>query len=234
MSQALYNEKMPLIQKDVEGVLAEVAAISVTNDEELNMASAVRMKIREREKRINTIRLEAIAPFKEQVEKYNSAFKGEEEKLSRARALVEGKIENYMRVEELKALEAQRKAREAAEKADREAREKADKLRQEAEQATTPEVKQELEEQAQAEVYSAQLAHIPAEQAKSNVRTEAGTLTRKKVWKAEVYDLAAFVANYPELCMADPKKVSEYVQNTKQEMEAHGLKIFQATQFSGR
>lgn len=234
MSQALYNEKMPLIQKDVSGIVAEVSSIVVTNDEELAQASEIRMKIKAREKKINTIRLEAIAEYQDIVKKYNASFKGEEEKLIRARTIVEEKIENYMKVQELKALEAQRKAREAAEKSEREAQEKAEKLRKEAEQAATPAVKEELEAKAVEELCTAQLAQLPAEQVQNNVRTDAGLLIRKKVWKAEVYNLEEFIAHYPSLCMPDPKKVSEYVQNTKQELEEHGLKIFQQSQFSGR
>lgn len=234
MSQALYNEKMPLIQNDVKGIVAEASAMIVTDDEQLAQASEMRMKIKAREKKINAIRLEAIAEYQQYIKQYNGAFKSEEEKLIKARTIVEEKIENYMKVQELKALEAQRKAKEAADKAEKEAQAKAEQLRKEAEQAATPEAKEKLEEKAQEEVYQAQLSQLPAEQVQNNVRTDSGLLIRKKVWKAEVYDLAEFVAHYPELCMPDPKKVSEYVQNTKQEIEEHGLKIFQATQFSGR
>jgi colicin import membrane protein len=234
MVEAVFKEKMPLIKRDVEGILAEVAAVSVRNEEELTLAATLRNKIRMREKRIDEVRKELIRPYQDQVKAYNAAFQGEGDRLESARRIVDEKIEAYMHVQELRAMEEQRKAEEAKRAAEKEAAEKAEALRKQAAEAKSVEEKEHLEEKAKETVYEAQLQHLPAEQAKSNVRTEAGTLTRKKVWTYEIYNPEEFVVKFPHLCMPDPKKVLEHVRNEQREFEGNGLKIFQATQFSSR
>jgi len=229
-----FTEKLPLIKKDVEGIIATATAIDVRSKEALDEAANMRMQIRKRETRIDAVRKELIAPYQDQVKTYNAAFKAESDKLAQARAILESKMEAFMKVEELRALEAQRQIDEKRKADEKEAQEKAEALRKEAEQAATPEKAEELHAQAQEAVYAAQLTNVPAEQAQATLRTESGTLSRKKVLAYEVYDQETFVRARPDLCMPDPKKVREWMMEQKQEYDGEGIRVFQQAQFSGR
>lgn len=234
MQQAIVNEKLPIIKSDIEGIVKEVSVIIVNDEESRSAASEVMKKIRSREKRIDDLRKEIIKPYQDQVKTYNAAFNNELDKLVRARKLIEQKLEAYMQFLEKKAAEEQARIEAKKREAEEKARKEAEELKKQAAEAKNVEQKEFLEEQAEKKVFEAQIAHMPAEQVQNTIRTDTGTVTRKKVWDFQITDEQEFIKHFPELCSPDTTKIREYIQAQKEETEIHGLKVFQKAVYSSR
>lgn len=240
-------EKIPAIQGYIKDVEQQLEGVTVTTQEELATASAFRMQVAERYKKVETLRKAAVEPHNKIVKEYNAAFKNELDKLDRIKRGIDAKIDQFIKVEELRALEAQRKADEARKQAEAEAAKEAERLRaearakEEAAQNASAEEAAKLraeaaaaEEQAQEEVFAAALQAMPAEQAQTTVRTEHGTVSRKLVWDYEITDEEAFVRQRPDLCTPDPKKIRAWIMETKVAVDSEGIRVFQKGQISGR
>lgn len=240
-------EKIPAIQGYIKDVEQQLEGVTVTTQEELATASAFRMQVAERHKKVEALRKAAVEPHNKIVKEYNAAFKNELDKLDRIKRGIDAKIDQFIKVEELRALEAQRKAEEARRQAEAEAAKEAERLRaearakEEAAQNASAEEAAKLraeaaaaEEQAQEEVFAAALQAMPAEQAQTTVRTEHGTVSRKLVWDYEITDEETFLRQRPDLCTPDPKKIRAWIMETKTAVESEGIRVFQKGQISGR
>lgn len=223
------NVKLVAIREDMKGIYAEVGSLTVTDQDSFVIASDVRNKVRKRKKRVDELRKEAIAPFKEEVDRYNNLFRIELDNLDELLRKVDNKLIAFTEAEEKKAREEQARLREEREKAEKEAEE----LRKQANQTTDVEVSQKLEEEANKKELASQVVEV-VEAPKTTIRSETGTLSVKKIWSYEITDVSLLLKTHPEFFVPDSKLINDFVKIVREEKEMDGLRIFQKTSLASR
>lgn len=203
------NVKLVAIREDMKSIYTEVGSLTITDHNSFTAASDVRNKVRKRKTRVDELRKEAIAPFKEEVDRYNNLFRIELDNLDELLNRVDGKLIAYTEEEERKAKEEQ--ARISRERAKQE--EEAKKNNTVVEQLSPIEV---------------------VEAPKTTIRSESGTMSVKKIWTYEILDTTLLMKTHPEFFVPDSKLINDFVKIIKEEKELDGLRIFQKTSLASR
>lgn len=223
------NVKLVAIREDMKGIYAEVGSLTVTDQDSFVIASDVRNKVRKRKTRVDELRKQAIAPFKEEVDRYNNLFRIELDNLDELLRKVDNKLIAFTEAEEKKAREEQARLREEREKAEKEAEE----LRKQANQTTDVEASQKLEEEANKKELASQVVEV-VEAPKTTIRSETGTMSVKKIWSYEITDVSLLMKKHPEFFVPDSKLINDFVKIVREEKEMDGLRIFQKTSLASR
>ena len=203
------NVKLVAIREDMKSIYTEVGSLTITDHNSFTAASDVRNKVRKRKTRVDELRKEAIAPFKEEVDRYNNLFRIELDNLDELLNRVDGKLIAYTEEEERKAKEEQ--ARISRERAKQE--EEAKKNNTVVEQLSPIEV---------------------VEAPKTTIRSESGTMSVKKIWTYEILDTTLLMKTHPEFFVPDSKLINDFVKIVREEKEMDGLRIFQKTSLASR
>lgn len=203
------NVKLVAIREDMKSIYTEVGSLTITDHNSFTAASDVRNKVRKRKTRVDELRKEAIAPFKEEVDRYNNLFRIELDNLDELLNRVDRKLIAYTEEEERKAKEEQ--ARISRERAKQE--EEAKKNNTVVEQLSPIEV---------------------VEAPKTTIRSESGTMSVKKIWSYEITDVSLLMKMHPEFFVPDSKLINDFVKIIKEEKELDGLRIFQKTSLASR
>ena len=210
------NVKLVAIREDMKSIYAEVGSLIVTGQESFVTASDIRNKVRKRKTRVDELRKEAIAPFKEEVDRYNNLFRIELDNLDELLRKVDGKLIAFTEEEEKKARAEQARLKEEREKLEAERK---------ALQDQNPEM--------EVTIAPAPLPQI-VEAPKTTIRSESGTMSVKKIWTYEITDISLLLKTHPEFFVPDSKLINDYVKIMKEEKEVDGLKIFQKTSLASR
>ena len=210
------NVKLVAIREDIKGIYAEVGSLTVTDQESFVTASDVRNKVRKRKTRVDELRKEAIAPFKEEVDRYNNLFRIELDNLDELLRKVDGKLISFTEEEERKAKEEQEKRRK-------------EQLLLEAARKALQDQNPEIE----LTIAPAPLPEI-VEAPKTTIRSESGTMSVKKILKYEVYDKELLMKTHPDFFCEDPVKIREFIRVIKEEKNIDGIKIYYSTILSSR
>jgi len=229
------NEKIIAIKADIITIYNQVASIEVTDEASFLQGSELRNTIKKRKKRVDELRKEAIAPFKAEVDRYNNMFKIEEENLESLLKKVDTKLIHYADIQEKQAREAQRIQDAAYAETQRLAYVELEAKRKQAQESQDAKEKQRLEEEAKnIEIEQSMQISEKVQAPKVTVRSETGTMSIKKIWTFDIYDLGLLLKTHPEFFIPDTVKINEYVKTIKEEKTEDGLRIYQKTSLASR
>lgn len=229
-------------QNEIEGVVVKinthvktieqkVNSLRITNEETKIDAANLLGEVKANFDRIEELRVKFVKPFNEQVKFVNNSFKKEQEPLKKYEEKIKEEIKRYLLLQKKKAEdEAAQKRQEYIEAEQKRILEQSKLL--EAQKTATKEEQEKLEELIQE--ISVPTIQEDVEAVEKTVRTATTTVSMKTVWKYEIIDQDALMKAYPQFFIPDPKKIQEFVMNTRIEGERDGLKIYQDTVIASR
>jgi len=183
MNDIIPREKEPLIKQAIEEMQGKIETLIINDEQSMTMAGHILGEIKVRIRRLNDLKAELTKPMADAVKTANNWIKLQKEPFEKMEMSVKASISEYVRAEEVKALEEQKKLEAEQKKAEAEAK----KNKTEA---------------------PAPLA--PIEQPKAQVRTEHGTVHTKKIWTYDITDEKKIPREF--LCV-DRAKVTQAVRN---------------------
>lgn len=229
-------------QNEIEGVVVKinthvktieqkVNSLRIINEETKIDAANLLGEVKANFDRIEELRVKFVKPFNEQVKFVNNSFKKEQEPLKKYEEKIKEEIKRYLLLQKKKAEdEAAQKRQEYIEAEQKRILEQSKLL--EAQKTATKEEQEKLEELIQE--ISVPTIQEDVEAVEKTVRTATTTVSMKTVWKYEIVDQDALMKAYPQFFIPDPKKIQEFVMNTRIEGERDGLKIYQDTVIASR
>lgn len=229
-------------QNEIEGVVVKinthvktieqkVNSLRIINEETKIDAANLLGEVKANFDRIEELRVKFVKPFNEQVKFVNNSFKKEQEPLKKYEEKIKEEIKRYLLLQKKKAEdEAAQKRQEYIEAEQKRILEQSKLL--EAQKTATKEEQEKLEELIQE--ISVPTIQEDVEAVEKTVRTATTTVSMKTVWKYEIIDQDALMKAYPQFFIPDPKKIQEFVMNTRIEEERDGLKIYQDTVIASR
>lgn len=219
------------INEDVKNLSTKIESLRIVDEETNSIAAELLGAVKARMKRVDELRTKFVKPLNDQVKVINNTFKIELAPLEKYEEKIKEEMKKYLLIQKKKAEdEAAQKRQEyiAAEQA----RIAEQSRLLEAQKTASKEEQEKLEELIQE--MSVQTVQEDVEAVEKTVRTATTTVSMKTVWKYEIVDQDTLMKAYPQFFIPDPKKIQEFVMNTRVEGERDGLKIYQDTVIASR
>ena len=223
------EDKAKAIEADLATIKTEAVLVVKTETDNQN-AAAFLGKVKARYNRLEQLRKEFVTPMNESVKKINARFKMFTEPLEELEGKVKSAMADFMKDKLAKAqAEYERQQAELRENEKAIALQEA-KARKALDEAKSKKAKAEAEALlAKSEAERQALAPVMVEAPKATVRTEAGTVTAKKVWAFALEDIGQVPLEYLAL---DEKKVRRAIGDGTRTIA--GVRIYQEIDISSR